>query len=277
MENKILSPKSDLIFKLIFGDNRNIDILADFLQSVLDLPKVEYSHITIVDPHFRQETIDDKLGILDVKLHTKNGKIIDVEIQVSDVPQMRERILFYSSKMITEQIGKGGSYKLKKVISIVITDYNLITENDTYHNKYLLYDKNTGSKFTDVLEINTLELPKLPIAEDHTMLWNWLQFLKSSDEEELAMLAQKSPQIEKAVGILKVLSQDERTRLLYEEREKARLDNQARLEGAFEQGGTSKAIRIAKNALKKNMPLHEIVAITELSYEEIEGILKEMD
>ncbi len=102
--------------------------------------------------------------------------------------------------------------------------------------------------------------------KDDTMLWTWLQFLKSSDEEELAMLAQKSPQIEKAVGILKVLSQDERTRLLYEEREKARRDNQARFEGAYEQGEKSgesnKAIEVAKNALKDCLPIEKIEHIT---------------
>jgi predicted transposase/invertase (TIGR01784 family) len=69
----ILSPKTDAIFKLLFGDKRNIDILVDFLKSVLDLEEDEYTDITIGDPYLKPENIDDKFGILDVKLQTGNG------------------------------------------------------------------------------------------------------------------------------------------------------------------------------------------------------------
>ncbi len=290
MKQKLLSPKSDLIFKLIFGDNRNIDLLTSFLQSVLDIPESEYSHLTIVDPNFRIDTIEDKLGILDVKIHTKSGTIIDVEIQILNFPQMRERIVFYTSKMITEQISKGDTYeKIKKVISIVITDYILIPENQIYHNHYQLHDKNTGSTFTDILEINTLELPKLPKESENSMLWNWMKFLKADSEEELNMIAEANPQIQKAVVVLKELSNDERTRMLEEAREKARRDEQSRINGAFEKGQekgkeigeeigkNSKAVEVAKKALKKQMPMDEILDLTDLSREEIERIAKEME
>ena len=52
MDNKksLLPVTSDFVFKLIFGDQRNVDILTGFLKSVLDIPESEYDHITIVDP-----------------------------------------------------------------------------------------------------------------------------------------------------------------------------------------------------------------------------------
>ena len=76
MNKKPLLPvKSDFVFKLIFGDQRNIDILTGFLKSVLDLPEDEYNRISIVDPHVKKESIDDKFGVLDVKVHTKSGRI----------------------------------------------------------------------------------------------------------------------------------------------------------------------------------------------------------
>jgi hypothetical protein len=50
-DNKgLLSVKLDLVFKLIFGDQRNTDILTSFLKSVLDIPEEEYERITVVDP-----------------------------------------------------------------------------------------------------------------------------------------------------------------------------------------------------------------------------------
>ena len=48
-------------------------------------------------------------------------KIINIEIQVDVKPAMRERIVFYNVRMMTEQLGSGDDYNLiKKTISIVI-------------------------------------------------------------------------------------------------------------------------------------------------------------
>jgi predicted transposase/invertase (TIGR01784 family) len=273
MDKEYLSPKSDLIFKLIFSDRRNNDILKDFLQSVLDLPESEYDRIEIVDPHLKPETPSDKMGILDVKLHLTSGKIVDIEIQVAPVDPMRERIIFYTSKMIIEQIGKGEDYDLiQKVISIVITDFELITDSKAYHNKYRLSDINTCSQFSDALEINVLELPKLPKEPDSSQLWNWLCFLKSKREGEFAMIAEKSPTIEKAVTVLKELSEDERTRLLYEEREKARRDERGRIKFAEKEGAKKQARETAVKAIQKNMSIADIADLTGLSQEEIEEL-----
>jgi predicted transposase/invertase (TIGR01784 family) len=293
----ILPPKSDFVFKQIFGSEKNVDILADFLQSVLDLPKEEYKELQILDPHLKRRQKDEKEGVLDVKIHTAGGKVVNVEIQLLETPQMRERIVYYLGRMITEQIGKGEEYReIKKAVSIVITDYLLIKENKAYHNRYRLYDHKTKSEFTDVVEVNTLEMPKLPIRSDKTALFDWLAFLKSTEEEEFRMLAKKSPELNKAVGILVELSRNERARMLYEEREKARRDQAARMKGAWEDGlqegerigkiegerigkiegeriGEIKGkLSVAQNLLEEGMSMEQAAKITGLSVEEINDL-----
>jgi predicted transposase/invertase (TIGR01784 family) len=121
-------------------------------------------------------------------------------------------------------------------VSILITDYPLITENEAYHNSYTLYDKTTGSEFTDVIQVDVLELPKLPPQGDGTELSDWLQFLRSKNREELAVIEQRSPELKKVVGILMDLSADEQTRLEYEAYEKARMDEESRMRGAWNKG-----------------------------------------
>ena len=66
----LLPVKSDFIFRLIFGDQRNVDILAAFLRCVLDIPDEEYDRLTIVDPHLKKESKKDKYAVLDVKTTT---------------------------------------------------------------------------------------------------------------------------------------------------------------------------------------------------------------
>ena len=46
------------------------------------------------------ENPEDKLGILDVKIRTANNKTIDIELQMAKIRYMRERILYYVSKMV---------------------------------------------------------------------------------------------------------------------------------------------------------------------------------
>ena len=56
-----------------------------------------------------------------------------------------------------------------------------------------------------------------------------MTFIKS-DDEVMDMLATRSPQMRKAVGVLKELSADEATRMRYEAREMARRDLESRIE-----------------------------------------------
>jgi predicted transposase/invertase (TIGR01784 family) len=76
----------------------------------------------------------------------------------------------------------------------------------------------------------------------------------------------------KAVGILKELSADERTRMLYEEREKARRDIASMMEGAEQKGRQAQTIEIARKLLNRKRPIEEIIEDTGLTRDEIESL-----
>ncbi|GHT22823.1 hypothetical protein FACS189419_05910 [Planctomycetales bacterium] len=289
MSKPILSPKSDFIFKLVFGDQRNVDVLADFLQAVLDIPPEDYDTLTIIDPNIKRETFDDKAGVLDVKLKTKSGTIIDIEIQVDSYLPLRERIAYYVSKMITEQIGKGQKYNvIKRVISVVITDFAVLGSSPDYHHTFRLYDAKHEIELTDLVEIHTLELPKLPIHQDGSELWSWLKLFDTQKEEDLTMLAEQKPMLRKVVGILQELSQDERARLLYEQQEKWRMDYESSMSNAAQIGlkkgreeglekGLEKGLEQGRRETAKKMKadglsVSTIATYTNLSPEEIETL-----
>ena len=247
--------------------------LTGFLKSVLDIPDKEYDRLTIVDPHVKKESENDKYGILDVKVHTKNGRVVHVEVQLWFIPEMKERSIYYQSKMITEQMSSGQDYSLiKSVVSIIITDYPLIPKDDSYHHQFR-YRTMDGTEFTDLTEIDTLELSKLPPDDDSSDLWYWMKFINSNDREVLNMIAEKSPQMKKAVGVLMELSADEQTRMLFEEREKARRDIASMMGGAKREGRYEQAIEIARNLLDMNMPIDKIIKATGLTHDEIESLL----
>jgi predicted transposase/invertase (TIGR01784 family) len=82
------------------------------------------------------------------------------------------------------------------------------------------------------------------------------------------MIAERNPQVKKAVVKLRQLSAYERTRDLYERREKARRD----MESQTRWGIKEAKIEIAKNLLKMSLPFHQIIAATGLTREEIESL-----
>jgi predicted transposase/invertase (TIGR01784 family) len=292
MKRKILSATMDFVFKLIFGDAKNADILAAFLMAVLRLPVREFDSLIIIDPHLPKGFKDDKRGVLDVKLRLKSGKVLDIEIQVEPMPFFQERVVFYISKMVTEQIQSGNEYSvIKPVMSIIITDFPLYSD-DAYHHSFELYDKENNTRFTDVVGVHTLELTKLPAVDDGSELCDWLKFIKSDDEEELQMLAQKSPELHKAVGIIMEISQDEQMRLQAEAYEKYRRDQSARLWGAQQageikgrvegkaegkaegrvEGRVEGIITVAQRMLKRGKSINEVAEDTGLSIADIERL-----
>jgi hypothetical protein len=89
---------------------------------------------------------------------------------------------------------------------------------------------------TDLLEVDTLKLPKLPQGGGGALLWDWLKFLSAREKEKLTMLTEKNLQEKKTVAKLMVLSEDERARMLAESWEIAQCDQFCRVRGAWMKG-----------------------------------------
>jgi len=233
----ILPPTDDWVFKLLFGDERNKSMLIDLLQSFVELPKEDFELI-FLDTHLKKEFEEDKLGILDVKVKTASGKIINIEIQVNPQNYIGKRISFYKSRLIAQQIGEREEYKkIQKVICILITSFPLFPKKKDYLNNFYFYNPKNNLLFEDIPEeIITLEIPKLPEYNDGSTLYNWLHFLKSSTREDFEMVAERNPEIRKAVNTLYHLSTDEQKRMEYTARLIAKLDKNSQLSEARDEG-----------------------------------------
>ena len=200
-----ISPLEDFAFKQIFGEQQNIDITRAFLKTLLDIPQEEYDRLTVVNPYLGKILKRGKIGIVDIKLTTKSGKIIHIELQVEKRANMRKRISYYSSRQLSDQLKWGEDYeKLHQVVSIVICNHILLEEEEAYINEYnMSNDKNR--LFTDLQKLIILELPKLPKEADGA-LWPWLRFFTCKKKEEYVMLVKKHPEMEKPVSYARRMS-----------------------------------------------------------------------
>ena len=234
----------------------------------------DYDFITIDDTHLKRETIDDKLGIVDVKLTTKSGKIVHIEMQVLEDNDMPERVTYYNAKMFVTQLKSGKDYEnINRTITIVIADFELVKNEahpTKYHHRFMHNDCETGVNFTDIVEINTLELQKIPPESDHTTKYDWLKFLKAEREEEFDMLAERSPVIKEAVVELRRLSQSEEAQRLHDAREKALWGEQSRLRTAQNRGRKEGINEVIKNSIEIGLNDEQISKITGMPISEIE-------
>ena len=200
----------DLIFKLIFA--KDMRLLRPLLKSIANLSDEELEGIVVIDPHTYPEGKGGKIGVMDIKVLFRSKKIVDVEMQRKKFAHLRERIVSYFSGMVKDQIGSGDDYgSLKRVITITITGHVLIDGDNEYHHRYTLYDPKTGSEFTDLIEVHTLELPKLPKTDDGSDLWWWMKYIMVERKEQLKMIAERGPVMERAAARLIEISEGRRT------------------------------------------------------------------
>ena len=75
-----LKPTNDFVFKKLFGEEKNVDILKDLIQSIL--PELKIAKVVVnKDVSLERKLITDKLGILDVMATLNNNTKINIELQ----------------------------------------------------------------------------------------------------------------------------------------------------------------------------------------------------
>jgi predicted transposase/invertase (TIGR01784 family) len=278
MTNELVSPLYDFVFAQIFGSQENLGTTKAFLKTLLDIPEDDYDRLTVVDPTIKRFFKKDKKGVVDLKLTTKSGRIIHIELQVEKETNLRSRIMHYAVRHLGDQLKKGDDYgELHQVVSIWICGHVLLEEEKTYANEYEMRNKE-GRSFTDLLKVVILELPKLPEKEDEAV-WPWLQFFKCKKQEEFEMLAKKHPELKEAVSCVKKMSLREQWRWVMLDRQNARMAEWGRKEQirldlleARTKGLTEGKLEIARKMKEAGRPFSEITEFTELSPETVQEL-----
>ena len=279
-DNFIMLPKNDFAFKLIFGSESHKNILKSFLSAVLKTPKEYFEDIKLMNTELLKEFQEDKKGILDIRVETKDSEQIDIEIQILPTKYMTNRSLFYWSKMYLSQIQQGMKYnELKKCITINILDFEHVPLDKVHSCAHITEDE-TNYRMTEVLEIHFLELPKLDREEcikntDEAVL-DWLRFINSKSEEGMKMLAKKNEDILEAYDAIKVASMSKEARMAYEARIAEIMDSKTR-EYEARTEGRAEGVELAKKIFKlsaKGNSITEIAKECQISEDEVKEILE---
>ena len=294
MESKLLKVTNDYVFKRIFGKKGNEDITRSFIEAVTS---EYYENINLEDtPILERDLLENKMGILDVKVVANEINDIDIEMQVTKSEHIAERILWYWAKMYASSIEKGEGYSsTKRAICIMIADFKVerLKEIENYHTKWNIREEEKRDIIlTDKLEIHIIELAKLKDKDSKEKLKEWCKFIKAPESVGESTMKE----IKMAKEELNKISQDKKERRLAELREKAIMDEMAIRDSGYNDGkkegikegieqGIEKgkneglkigkkirSIEIAKEMLKENLDLAVISKVTGLSSDELKNI-----
>ena len=240
---EIVKPKLDIIFKRIFGDVKNKEIVMRFLSDILDIPLKRMKDIHFGNVELTSKYLEEKFSRLDLKLELKdvddaNDKIINVEMQVNSEPAFRERTLYYWSKMYSEELKSGEEYDLlKQTICINIINFNLFDSLE-YQSHFQILEKARHELLTDKLSIYFFELRKLKKSSTGKAVEDWLNFINAEKKEDLMALelSTKIPEVKDVIKQVCELSADEKLRREAFYREKRLHDEANAINGSRREG-----------------------------------------
>ena len=122
----------DWAMKKILRSKANFGILEGFLSELLEH---DLNIINILESESNKEEEDGKYNKADILVELKSGEIVIVEVQVNTEHDYFHRMLFGTSKLISEHMKAGQTYSnIKKVYSVNVLYFNLVHGDDyVYH------------------------------------------------------------------------------------------------------------------------------------------------
>jgi len=135
-----IRPTVDFVFKLLFGDPKNVDLLIHLLNSVLK-PKHPIEHVEILNPYNEKQFQEDKLSIVDIKAQDTSGAWYVIEIQTTIPAGLANRLVYYTSGLFYGQMREKSAYgDLRPAISICFLTESLFSEVEAGHLHFSLVD-----------------------------------------------------------------------------------------------------------------------------------------
>ncbi|MFB2119418.1 Rpn family recombination-promoting nuclease/putative transposase [Parapedobacter sp. 2B3] len=268
---KFIDPLLDFSFKRIFGTEPNQDLLIAFLNGVFhgrkDIKRLVYNKNEHVGD-------TDELGsvIFDLTCTASDGEQFIIEVQRTAQINLKRRMLYYGSKLISDQAPKGRrkewDYAIPEVYVIVLMDGFAMPgggHDDRYLHDICLCNRDTGEVFYDDLGFIYLELRNFAKEESEleTDLDGWLYVLKNMSKLNKIPLYLRKPIFEKLFNIAEYSKLTKEEKEMYDTSLKRKWDTAGALEYArregeekgiekgFEKGAKQKSYNVVANLIQQ--------------------------
>lgn len=237
-----INPFRDKFFKKIFASETSKEMLRAFLNGVLE-GKRDVQTVTYGKNEYPGELETEGNAAFDVICTDSDGATFLVEVQRVKQMYLKERSVFYASRLISDQAPKGEvkwKYDLKHAYIICLLEKFDLPDStsEAYVHNIGLCDKKTGLPFYDKLEFIYLEIKKFNKQKEelHTALDEWLYALKhASDMNEVPDFF-RTPELDYFFELAKFSNLKPEERNMYRTKQQVEWDNQNAFDFAREEG-----------------------------------------
>lgn len=283
------SPKTDFVFKRIFGDEHHKGLLIKFLNALLELDEVhQIVDLTYLPPEQRPPVEDLKYSIVDVKCQDKIGRYYVIEMQILEVDAFEKRVVYNAKKTYVAQLEAGKYYDtLFDVFAISICDFVLWpgppkgNSQVPMLSRWNMREKHSGEAGLSQIQYIFMELPKYQSGnQPKSFIEKWAYFFREAPNlNAIPAFLQEEPFIE-AFDVAKTSSFTlddwaSYERSLQRDRDLRGISQQGHKEGKAEGKAEGEVIGVERTALRLlglNMDKDFVSKATGLSLERIEQL-----
>ena len=279
--DKYVDLMSDLGFKHVFGREANKEIIIAFLNEIIP-------DRTIVDiEHVRNEQVplnkEKKKSVYDIYCKTDNGIHIVAEVQNDKQQYYIDRVLYYSSFIIQNQVERGSEdYTICPVYVINIINFTLpeLEGRDEVLSLFRLKELKDDIELSRKYTLIFIELPKFTKGLDELERGNILEgfyfCLRYIDKLSERPLVLQQEIMQKLFDAARVAAMDEQEqteyiRTMITERDRRNI-MRYQLDKARSEGIEKGIEKVARKLKENKMPAEEIAANTGLSIDVIENL-----
>jgi predicted transposase/invertase (TIGR01784 family) len=287
--SKYLNPKTDLVFKRIFGEHPKI--LMNFLNALLPLGPDRYiTHLEYLSPELVPIEPTERNSVVDVRCKDNHGRQFIVEMQSYWNAAFMKRLLFNTSKAYISQLGPADDFNLlQSVYSLALLNSkkpNLPgdpvalpdttpVEPDFFHH-YQFINKSAPKDHLEGMELLLIELPRFrPEAwADRKLAVLWLRFLREikEDTEDVDTELLSVPEIKEAVALCERTDYSNEQLLHYNQFLDVVRTQRGAESAKFDEGKAEERLAIARRLKAKGTPAADIADITGLTPSEIQKL-----
>lgn len=202
MNQKFIS-HSNFVLRKVLNSENHIEILQDFIQSVL---KISIQEITL-NPYLTQKEkylpSEENFGIADVRIKTMQEEEMNVGIQFIDGKYVQTKMLMYYLQIHSNQIEYKDNRKIAKTVTINLLDFCYFQSN-SFHKK-LLIDSNEDEGYQEEkIELHILELPKFKKSnfDNLTQEELWISYFKGDNLEFINQMKETNHHIKNLDDLL---------------------------------------------------------------------------
>ena len=183
-------PKTDFVFKRIFGAEARKPLLIALLNHLLEL---EGEHRIVDVQHLSGEQHIDvpelKLSIVDVKCTDASGRRFVVEMQVLKVEGFEKRVVYNASKAYVMQLRSAEEYPaLCNVVGVTICNFELWPERGRdgqpkvpMLSRWRMQEQRSGELGLPQVQYVFLELPKYAAGDNpEALVDKWAYFFREA-------------------------------------------------------------------------------------------------